>query len=64
MSSFLGVVKEVVQNPKENISVIVLVLIVLAAIYVIATSSVEQWRYMYCTANEAQAIECTVKGWW
>jgi len=19
---------------------------------------------LYCTANEAQAIECTAKGWW
>lgn len=21
-------------------------------------------RHMYCTANEANAIECAAKGWW
>ena len=21
-------------------------------------------RHMYCTANEANALECTAKGWW
>jgi hypothetical protein len=42
----------------------VFALIVVGALYVLATSSAANWRYLYCTASEAHAIECTVKGWW
>jgi len=52
------------KHPKESAILWVGLIVLLAAIFILATSSMENWRHMYCTANEAQAIECTVKGWW
>jgi hypothetical protein len=60
----LRILKHIITHPRENIVTIIFILIVLASIYVLLTSSAAEWRHMYCIANEAQAIECTVKGWW
>jgi hypothetical protein len=54
---------DVIKDPGSYIMLLVFVLIVVGALYVIATSSAANWRHMYCTASEAQAIECTAKGW-
>ena len=44
---------------------IVLVAAILFCAYVnLAPGAIAELRHMYCTANEAQAIECTQKGWW
>jgi hypothetical protein len=47
-------------------NVILAVVVLVAAILLCSLVNVHpEWlRYMYCTANEAQAIECTAKGWW
>ena len=56
--------KDIVRDPGSYIMLVVFALIVLASLYVIFTTSAATWRHQYCTASEAQAIECTVKGWW
>jgi hypothetical protein len=56
--------KDVAKDPGSYLMLLALIVIVAASVYVIATSSAEQWRHAYCTATEAQAIECTAKGWW
>ena len=55
---------EMVLHPRENAILWIGLIVLLIAIVIIANSSAETWRHLYCTANEAQAIECTVKGWW
>ena len=64
MKKIKAFLKDVVNDPSSYIPLLVLVIIVAGAIYVLATSSAANWRYLYCTANEAHAIECTAKGWW
>jgi uncharacterized protein (DUF983 family) len=56
--------KNIAKDPGSYLMLIVFALVVLGAVYVLLTSSAANWRHMYCTANEAQAIECTAKGWW
>lgn len=56
--------RDMVKDPGSYVILAILVLIVAGALYVIATSGVDAWRYTYCQASEAHAIECTVKGWW
>ncbi len=64
MKKIKALLKDIARNPRSYIPLLVLVVIVAGAIYVLATSSAANWRYLYCTANEAHAIECTAKGWW
>lgn len=42
------------------------IVVLAAAVLVCSLANVHpKWlRHLYCTANEAQAIECTAKGWW
>ena len=50
-----------------NVYVLMSTVIVLVAAILLCSlvNAHPEWlRYMYCTANEAQAIECTAKGWW
>lgn len=54
---------DIVKDPGSYLMLLVLVVVVVASVFVIATSGAESLRYMYCTANEAQAIECALKGW-
>jgi hypothetical protein len=56
--------KDIAKDPGSYIALLAFALIVIGAIYILLTAGVENWRYMYCTANEAHAIECTAKGWW
>jgi hypothetical protein len=49
-------------NPYITLAIGAIILII--AIYALATSSVKSWRYQYCQNNPAHAIECTAKGWW
>ena len=64
MKKIKALLKDIAQNPRSYIPLLVLVIIVAGAIYILVTSSAANWRYLYCTANEAHAIECTAKGWW
>jgi len=64
MRKIIDLLKDIRKDPGAYIALIVLIALVAGAIYVIAASGAENWRYMYCTANEAQSIECTAKGWW
>jgi hypothetical protein len=64
MQKIIEILYNIKKDPGAYISLIVLFIIVAGAVYVLATSSAANWRHMYCTANEAQAIECTAKGWW
>lgn len=64
MNKISALLKDIAKDPGSYISLFVLIIIVVASIYVIATSNAATWRHMYCTANEARAIECTAKGWW
>jgi hypothetical protein len=64
MKKIIALLKDIVRDPGSYIALIVLVLLVVGAVYVIATSSAANWRYLYCQSSEAHAIECTVKGWW
>lgn len=49
---------------RSNIILAVIVLIATALLCHLVNTHPEWLRHMYCTANEAQAIECTQKGWW
>lgn len=60
----LGVFSEMVKHPREYAILWILLIVVLVSIYVILTAGADNWRHMYCTASEAQAIECAAKGWW
>jgi len=60
----MNILKEMLKHPRENAVLWIGLIVLIVAIYVIANSTAAEWRHMYCTANEAQAIECTVKGWW
>mgnify|MGYP003435763442 FL=1 len=63
MNKISELLKDIAKDPGAYIALFVLVVLVVGAVYVIGTSSAENWRHMYCTANEAQAIECAAKGW-
>ncbi len=60
----MNIILQMIKRPRENAILWIALIIVLVSIYIIATSNAATWRHMYCTASEAQAIECTVKGWW
>jgi hypothetical protein len=60
----MNVIRQMIKHPRENAILWIALIILIVSIYVLATSSAANWRHMYCTANEAQAIECTAKGWW
>jgi hypothetical protein len=64
MNRISGLLKDIAKDPGSYIMLFVFALIVVGALYVLATSSAANWRYLYCTASEAHAIECTAKGWW
>jgi uncharacterized protein (DUF983 family) len=64
MNKIIALLKDIAKDPGSYVMLIVFALVVLGAVYVLLTSSAESWRHMYCTANEAQALECTAKGWW
>jgi len=49
---------------RSNVILAVVVLVAVILLCNLANAHPEWLRYMYCTANEAQAIECTAKGWW
>ena len=49
---------------QSNVILAVIVLVAAIALCSLVNGHPEWLRYMYCTANEAQAIECTAKGWW
>jgi len=49
---------------RSNVILAVVVLIAAIAICYMVNADPATLRHMYCTANEAQAIECTEKGWW
>lgn len=49
---------------KTNVYLAIIVLVAAAAVCYLVNTDPETLRHMYCTANEAQAIECTAKGWW
>lgn len=53
-----------IKREKILIAVVVVVLAWLCLLEARSPAVVETLRHMYCTANEAQAIECTAKGWW
>ncbi len=60
--------KEFLKNFKEDpgayLSLIIMAALIVGAIIVLLTSSAANWRYLYCQASPAHAIECTAKGWW
>lgn len=64
MNKIKELLKDVAKDPGSYLMLLALIVVVAASVYVLATSSMESWRHVYCTANEAQAIECTAKGWW
>gem|GEM_PF-3136653 len=49
---------------KSNLILAIVVLAAAVLLCGLANAHPEWLRYLYCTANEAQAIECTAKGWW
>jgi hypothetical protein len=49
---------------KSNLILAIVVLAAAVLLCSLANAHPEWLRHLYCTANEAQAIECTAKGWW
>lgn len=58
--------KEIKDNSQVIYAVVLLVAIALlvAFIKLADPQTLLALRHMYCTANEANAIECASKGWW
>ena len=49
---------------KSNVMLAVIVLIAALVLCYLVNADPATLRHLYCTANEAQAIECSAKGWW
>lgn len=49
---------------RSNIILAAIVLLAAAVLCYLVNADPATLRHLYCTANEAQAIECTQKGWW
>ncbi len=64
MEKISKLLRNIAADPGSYVGIFILILVVAASLYVIATASAAEWRHMYCTESEVQAIECTAKGWW
>ncbi len=49
---------------RSNVMLALIVIIAAIVLCSLINANPEILRQMYCTANEAQAIECAVKGWY
>jgi hypothetical protein len=64
MNKIIEFFEDVKNRPGNYVPMLILALVLLASLYVLGTATDAEWRHMYCTSGEAQAIECTAKGWW
>ena len=64
MNKIIEVLQDFKKDPGAYIALIIMIVVVFGAVYVLLTSGVGNWRWLYCQSSVQHSIECTAKGWW